>query len=123
MTDIEKPLLICQLTEMVTDDTFARLNDHVKKLGDDIGCKVVVSSHGMTMSYMPPIGDLVNAIREQAAAIDNMAASLGELTAILADDLAGDEEGPPARYLDGSPVDVPGDDDQDQDELEVPQAL
>lgn len=118
MNDIEKPLLICKLTQPISEEGFQRVREYLKNLSEKIGAEVVITE-SMDVSYTPPMGDLVNAIREQAAAIDNMAASLGELTAVLAEEIAG-EEGKPESYLDGSKVSVDGEDD---DDLEIPQPL
>lgn len=95
MSEPEKSLLIVKLTEAFPLDVVDQLSFHLNDTAEKLDFKCVLLPYGTDAEYHQPISALVDAIKQQTEAIQNLALSnmaiVDELAA--ANDLDGDQSG------------------------------
>lgn len=93
MSAPKKSLLIVKLTDHFSTESVGEIVDSLKEYADHLGFNCVVLPKGTDSEYHQPISALVDAIKQQTEAIQNLAASnmaiVDELAA--ANDLDGDQ--------------------------------
>lgn len=102
----EKGIIVLKAAGTMTAEERRQLSDYAQSVSERCGYNAVVADDSVTAHVHPPISDLVDAIRQQTAAIQQLADSNAALIHAMAEAEGMDDEGmEPPRYLDGSTLD------------------